>query len=198
MGCLVVSAISHLLACHSCRLNLFFWRLDYAGITLMIVSSFVPSIYYAFLCQPVAQLIYLSTIAALGLLAIFTLLAPVLSSPRFRPVRATLFLAMGFFGVVPAVHAMWLNWEHHEAHMVLGLEVAMAVAYASGAGVYVCRIPEKWRPGEFDLVGHSHQIFHVLVLVGALTHYMATTVLLKWLDRAMTSCSAFYDTEFAG
>ncbi|KAJ8498268.1 hypothetical protein OPV22_008820 [Ensete ventricosum] len=195
MGCLVVSAISHLLACHSHNLNLFFWRLDYVGISLMIVSSFVPPIYYAFLCHPVARVTYLSAIAMLGLLTILTLLAPALSSSHYRSFRAMLFLAMGFFGVVPAVHAMWLNWEHTEAHLVLGLEVAMAIAYASGAGVYVSRIPEKWRPGEFDLIGHSHQIFHILVLVGALMHYVATTVLRNWLDRAMTSCSVFYDSR---
>lgn len=190
MGCLIISAISHLLACHSRHFSLFFWRLDYAGISLMIVSSFVPPIYYVFICQPIAQLTYLSTISTVGLLAIFTLLYPAFSTPRFRPFRATLFLAMGFFGVVPAVHAMWLNWKHREAHMVLGLEVFMAVAYAAGAVVYVRRIPEKWRPGEFDLVGHSHQIFHVLVLFGALIHYVATTVLLKWLEKSMTFCSA--------
>ncbi|XP_074581910.1 heptahelical transmembrane protein ADIPOR2-like [Curcuma longa] len=192
MGCLSISAISHLLACHSPRLNLFFWRLDYAGISLMIVSSFVPPVYYAFLCHPVARRAYIGAIAVLGLLAVVTLLAPALSSPRFRPLRAVLFLAMGFSGVVPAVHALCLNWDHREVHIALALEAAMAVAYASGATVYVSRIPERWRPGEFDLVGHSHQIFHVLVLVGALTHCLATKVLLDWRDRpTMASCTIY-------
>uniref|UniRef100_UPI00374D4169 hemolysin III family protein n=1 Tax=Clavibacter michiganensis TaxID=28447 RepID=UPI00374D4169 len=44
MCCLVCSTLSHLLACHSKRLNLFFWRLDYAGISVMIVCSFVAPI----------------------------------------------------------------------------------------------------------------------------------------------------------
>ncbi|XP_072964060.1 heptahelical transmembrane protein ADIPOR2-like [Typha angustifolia] len=188
MSCLAVSAVSHLLACHSRRLNLFFWRLDYAGISLMIVSSFVPPIYYAFLCQPLARLAYLSAISFLGLLAIVTLLAPSLSSPRFRPFRATLFLAMGFSGVIPAVHALWINWGHRACYVALALEVAMAAAYATGAGFYVSRVPEKWRPGGFDIVGHSHQIFHALVLVGALTHYAATSVLLDWRDGFANSC----------
>ncbi|KAG6523049.1 hypothetical protein ZIOFF_020208 [Zingiber officinale] len=195
MGCLSISAVSHLLACHSPRLNLFFWRLDYAGISLMIVSSFVPPVYYAFLCHPVARRAYIGAIAVLGLLAVVTLLAPALSSPRFRPLRAVLFLTMGFSGVVPAVHALCLNWDHREVHIALALEVAMAVAYASGATVYVRRIPERWRPGEFDLVGHSHQIFHVLVLVGALTHCLATKVLLDWRNRPMmASCSDLHAT----
>ncbi|KAJ6829182.1 heptahelical transmembrane protein ADIPOR2-like [Iris pallida] len=182
MVCLACSSISHLLACHSQCLNLFFWRLDYTGISIMIVSSFVPPIYYAFLCNPLPRLIYLSTISALGLLAIFTLLAPSLSSPRFRPFRASLFLAMGFSGVIPAVHAFAINRGHPACHLALALEVGMGLAYATGAGFYVSRVPERWKPGAFDIAGHSHQIFHVFVLVGALTHYVATKVLLDWRE----------------
>ncbi|RWR91295.1 heptahelical transmembrane protein 2 [Cinnamomum micranthum f. kanehirae] len=186
MSCLSCSSLSHLLACHSHRLNLFFWRLDYAGISIMIVSSFFPPIYYAFLCHPIARLLYLSTISILGLLVIVTLLAPSLSSPRFRPFRASLFLAMGFSGVVPAVHALIINWDHPHCHVALAYEVAMGVAYAIGAGFYVSRVPERWWPGVFDIAGHSHQIFHVFVIMGALAHYTATKVLMDWREGGAT------------
>ncbi|XP_031494645.1 heptahelical transmembrane protein ADIPOR2-like [Nymphaea colorata] len=184
MLCLLCSTLSHLLACHSHKLNLFFWRLDYAGITLMIVSSFVPPIYYIFLCQPLWRLFYISSITTLGLLAVLTLLAPGLSTARFRPFRAALFLAMGFSGLVPAAHALWLNWDQPHCLVTLAYEVAMALFYAAGAGFYVSRVPERWKPGAFDIAGHSHQIFHVLVVAGALAHYGATLVLLDWRDRA--------------
>ena len=180
MICLACSSLSHLLACHSRRLNLLFWRVDYAGISSMIVTSFFPPIYYAFFCHPLARFAYLSTITILGLVTILTLLSPSLSAPHFRPFRACIFLAMGFSGVVPALHALVINWEHWQCHVALALEVAMAVAYAAGAAVYVSRVPERWKPGAFDLAGHSHQIFHVFVLVGALIHYAATMVLLEW------------------
>ncbi|XP_077216741.1 heptahelical transmembrane protein ADIPOR2-like [Tasmannia lanceolata] len=186
MSCLACSGLSHLLACHSKRLNLFFWRLDYAGISLMIVSSFFPPIYYAFLCHPLPRFFYLSTITFLGLLAILTLLAPALSSPRFRPFRAVLFLAMGFSGIVPAAHALVLNWDHTSCHVALAYELVMGLAYAVGAGFYVTRVPERWKPGAFDIAGHSHQIFHVFVVAGALAHYAATLVLLDWRDRSST------------
>ncbi|KAI0497017.1 hypothetical protein KFK09_023345 [Dendrobium nobile] len=180
MSCLAFSAISHLLACHSRRLNLFFWRLDYIGISIMIISSFFPPIYYAFLCHPLPRLIYLSSISVLGSLSIITLLSPGFSSPRFRPFRAALFLAMGFSGLIPAAHALAVNWDHGAAHISIVLELAMAAAYAAGAVVYVSRVPERWRPGVFDIAGHSHQIFHVFVLLGALTHYAAIAVMVNW------------------
>ncbi|XP_068652813.1 heptahelical transmembrane protein ADIPOR2-like [Aristolochia californica] len=182
MICLSCSSLSHLLACHSRRFNLVFWRLDYAGISLMIVASFFPPIYYAFLHRPWARIFYLSSITILGFLALVTLLAPALSAPRFRRFRARLFLAMGFSGVVPAVHALILNWAHRECHVALAYEVLMAFAYAMGAGFYVSRFPESWRPGAFDIAGHSHQIFHVLVIAGALAHCKASLVLRAWRD----------------
>uniref|UniRef100_J3LA66 Uncharacterized protein n=2 Tax=Oryza brachyantha TaxID=4533 RepID=J3LA66_ORYBR len=97
---------------------------------------------------------------------------------------------MGLSGVVPAVHALLLNWGHAACYLALALELAMGLAYAAGAWFYVSRVPEKWRPGVFDVVGHSHQIFHVLVLVGAVTHYVAVDVLLNWRETVAASCSA--------
>ncbi|XP_031481826.1 heptahelical transmembrane protein ADIPOR2-like [Nymphaea colorata] len=183
MVCLLCSTLSHLLACHSHKLNLFFWRLDYAGISLMIVTSFFPPIYYVFLCHPLWRLVYLSSIATLGVFTVLTLLTPAFSSAQFRPFRAALFLAMGFSGVVPAAHALWLNWDEPHCLLTSVYELAMTCFYAAGAGFYVSRVPERWKPGAFDIAGHSHQIFHVLVIAGALAHYAASLVLLDWRDR---------------
>ena len=180
MGCLACSSLSHLLACHSKGFNLFFWRLDYAGISLMIVSSFFAPIYYAFFCNPNARLFYLASISVLGVLAIITLLAPSLSTPRFRPLRASLFLSMGFSGIIPAAHAVALYWGQPHIFVALGYELVMAILYATGAGFYVARVPERWKPGAFDIAGHSHQIFHVFVVLGALAHSVATLVILDF------------------
>ncbi|KAL2338556.1 hypothetical protein Fmac_013002 [Flemingia macrophylla] len=180
MGCLACSSLSHLLACHSKGFNLFFWRLDYAGISLMIVCSFFAPIYYAFFCNPYARLFYLGSISVIGVLAILTLLAPALSTPRFRPLRASLFLCMSFSGIIPAAHAVILHWGQPHIFFALGYELAMAILYATGAGFYVARIPERWKPGAFDIAGQSHQIFHVLVVLGALAHSVATLVILDF------------------
>ena len=37
-----------------------------------------------------------------------------------------------------------------------------------GALVYATRIPERWKPGAFDLMFHSHQLFHVAIIIAAL------------------------------
>ncbi|GJW74527.1 heptahelical transmembrane protein 2 [Tanacetum coccineum] len=188
MGCLICSSISHLFACHSKTFNLFFWRLDYAGISLMIVTSFFAPIYYAFTCHPFSRVFYLSAITTLGFLAIFTLLSPALSAPRYRSFRATLFLAMGFSGVIPATHAVYLHWRDPKILMALVYEVIMAVFYSIGAMFYVKRIPERWKPGAFDIAGHSHQIFHVFVVGGALAHAAATVVIMNMKQTSTKQC----------
>ncbi|KFK29668.1 hypothetical protein AALP_AA7G163200 [Arabis alpina] len=188
MCCLICSSLSHLFACHSRRFNLFFWRLDYAGISLMIVCSFFAPIYYAFSCHTYWRLFYLSSISILGFLAIITLLSPSLSAPRFRSFRAALFLTMGFSGVIPASHVLYLHKDHPNVLIALVYELAMAVLYATGAGFYVSRIPERWKPGAFDLAGHSHQIFHVFVVLGALAHSVASLLIMDF-RRASPSCA---------
>ena len=37
--------------------------------------------------------------------------------------------------------------------------------------LYACRIPERWFPGKCDILFHSHQIFHTLVVLAAFTHF---------------------------
>jgi adiponectin receptor len=44
--------------------------------------------------------------------------------------------------------------------------------YVIGALLYMARIPERLSPGTFDYFGASHQIFHVLILLAAASHYI--------------------------
>ncbi|KAK4781272.1 hypothetical protein SAY87_017378 [Trapa incisa] len=186
MFCLLSSSTCHLFCCHSHHLNLLLLRMDYVGIAIMIITSFFPPIYYIFQCDPHWQLIYLGGITAMGVFTIATLLSPALSTGKFRAFRAMLFSSMGFFGIVPAVHACVVNWSNPQRPITLAYESVMAMSYLTGTAFYVVRVPERWRPGWFDLAGHSHQIFHVFVIMGALAHYGATLVFLEWRDK--TGC----------
>lgn len=51
-----------------------------------------------------------------------------------------------------------------------------------GAVTYACRIPERWFPGKFDIMGHSHQLWHAAVVLAAWVHYCAMMILLQWRD----------------
>ncbi|KAJ9557952.1 hypothetical protein OSB04_012566 [Centaurea solstitialis] len=186
MFCLLSSTTCHLFGCHSHRLNLQLLQLDYIGIAVMIITSFFPPIYYIFQCDPLSQFIYLGGVTIMGVFTIMTLLSPALSSGKFRSFRAFLFMAMGLFGLIPAIHGIILNWHEPQRNSTLVYEAAMAASYLIGTMFYVCRIPERWKPGWFDLAGHSHQIFHCFVIMGALAHYGAALVFID--SRVGVSC----------
>ena len=54
--------------------------------------------------------------------------------------------------------------------MSLSYFVGLGLLNVTGAAIYAMRIPERWYPGRFDLLGSSHQIMHVLVMCGAVSH----------------------------
>ncbi|KAE8674324.1 Heptahelical transmembrane protein 1 [Hibiscus syriacus] len=182
MFCLLSSSICHLFSCHSQHLSRSLLRLDFTGITTMIIASFFPPIYYAFECDTKWHFIYLGGITVLGLCTIVTLLSPALSTKKFRGFRALLFSSMALFGIIPGIHAVIINWSNPHRDVTLDYELTMAMFYLTGTLFYVSRIPERFKPGWFDLADHNHQIFHVLVVMGALAHYGASLVLMGWRD----------------
>jgi len=43
--------------------------------------------------------------------------------------------------------------------------------YIVGATIYMLKIPERFKPGRFDIWGSSHQIFHICILIASWTIY---------------------------
>ncbi|CAH9110840.1 unnamed protein product [Cuscuta epithymum] len=182
MFCLLASSTCHLLSCHSERMSYLMLRLDYAGIAALISTSFYPPVYYSFMCYPFFCNLYLSLITLLGIGTILVSLLPVFQNPEYRSFRAAMFFTMGVSGAGPILHKLILYWDQPEALHTTMYEVLMGALYGIGALVYALRVPERWMPGKFDIAGHSHQLFHVLVVAGAYTHYRAGLVYLKWRD----------------
>ncbi|XP_076954961.1 heptahelical transmembrane protein 1-like isoform X2 [Bidens hawaiensis] len=183
MFCLFSSTTCHLFGCHSHHLSLVLLQMDYVGITAMIITSFFPPIYYIFQCEPMWQFMYLGGITVMGVFIIITLLSSALYSGKFRSFKAFVFMGMGLFGLIPAVHAMMVNWHEPQRNGILVYETLMAVSYLTGTMFYITRIPERWKPGWFDLAGHSHQIFHCFVIMGAMAHYGAAIMFLEFRSR---------------
>ncbi|KAL3824527.1 hypothetical protein ACJIZ3_020556 [Penstemon smallii] len=180
MFCLISSSACHLFCCHSHHLNLQLIKMDYVGISVMIITSFFPPIFYIFQCTPHWQIVYLTGISIIGIVTIITLLSPALSTGKYRPFRAFIFVSMGLFGLLPAVHGVVVNWNDPHRDITLAYESIMALSYLIGTVFYVSRIPERWKPGTFDIAGHSHQIFHLFVVMGALAHYGAAQILRRY------------------
>ncbi|KAG8497427.1 hypothetical protein CXB51_008750 [Gossypium anomalum] len=183
MFCLLASSACHLLSCHSECISYIVRRLDYAGIAALISTSFYPPVYYSFICDPFFCRLYLGFITILGVVAILFSFLAGFHRPKFRTLRASLFFGMGMSSIAPIIHKLILFWHQPEALHTTFYEVLMGILYGTGAFVYAARIPEQWMPGKFDIAGHSHQLFHILVVAGAYTHYRAGLVYLEWRDQ---------------
>ena len=88
-------------------------------------------------------------------------------------------------------HGLALNSGASEVLLAMQLDILMGAIYLLGAAIYVSRVPERWKPGAFDVAFHSHQLFHVAVVVAAVVHYKASHGLMQWRD-ATGGCMAMY------
>jgi len=180
MLCLLVSSICHLFACCSRHAFSWAWQIDYGGIAVLIVTSFYPPVYYGFMCKPVWRMFYLMMISLLGVsLTCFSLIGT-FKTPQFRATRAGLFASLGLFGIFPMCHQWIINGDIPQVWQAMLYEIAMGAIYLVGAAVFVLRVPERFKPGAFDIFFHSHQCFHVLVVIAAYVHFQAVLQLLEW------------------
>ncbi|ELU03194.1 hypothetical protein CAPTEDRAFT_195586 [Capitella teleta] len=170
--CLGFSFLFHTVYCHSERVGRLFNKLDYCGIAVLTMGSFVPWLYYSFYCRMEPKIIYLVLIFVLGIGCIVVSMWDKFAEPKFRPVRAGMFIGLGLSGVIPAMHFVITDglvaaFQYASLHWLL----LMAFLYISGAIIYAVRIPERIWPGKFDIWCQSHQIFHVFVVAAAFVHY---------------------------
>lgn len=176
--CLGFSFTFHTLSCHSQFVSKVFSKLDYCGISLLIMGSSVPWLYYGFYCHYQPKVIYLVGICTLGIATILVSLLDKFSKPEWRPFRAGIFASFGLSSVIPAIHYGFLEgWFNKVSQKSLGWLVLMGVLYIAGATLYAVRVPERFFPGKFDIWLHSHQIFHVFVISAALVHFHGVTEL---------------------
>uniref|UniRef100_A0A646QCQ7 AdiponectinRec n=1 Tax=Hemiscolopendra marginata TaxID=943146 RepID=A0A646QCQ7_9MYRI len=170
--CLGLSFTFHTVHCHSERVGKLFSKLDYCGIALLIIGSFVPWLYYGFYCNFQPKLIYLIVVVVLGVAAIVVSLWDKFSEPKFRSLRAGVFMGFGLSGVIPAIHYLIAEGFFKAVyHASLGWLILMGSLYILGAMLYALRVPERFFPGKCDIWFQSHQIFHILVIAAAFVHY---------------------------
>ncbi|KAG9845610.1 hemolysin-III channel protein Izh2, partial [Aureobasidium melanogenum] len=173
IACLGMSATYHTISNHSSEVNKIGNQLDYVGIVCLIWGSFIPSIFYGFAREPEYIAVYWSMITLIGIGCAIVSVMPNFRTPKWRPFRAVMFVAMGASAIIPVLHGIFL-FGVNQLQRQIGLSwlVLQGVLYISGAAIYAARFPERLKPGSFDIWGSSHQIFHVLVLLAAASHFI--------------------------
>jgi len=82
-----------------------------------------------------------------------------------------MFALLGLSAFVPVLHGILANgWKIQNERMSITYFLGLGLLNATGTAIYAARVPERWFPQVFDVYGSSHQIMHVLVTCGALSH----------------------------
>jgi adiponectin receptor len=94
--------------CYEDKLALF----DYGGISVLIMGSSYPPVFYSFACEPVFQTrnFFLIVISVSSLCAFTSLCHPKLAySEKFRPFRGVLFTVLGMSAIAPLVYLEFIG-----------------------------------------------------------------------------------------
>lgn len=175
--CLGMSATYHSISNHSPAVAKLGNKLDYSGIVFLIVGSYVPAIYYGFSCSPTLSTIYLGQICLLGMGCMVVSWFDHFRTPEWRPYRALMFVGLGLSGIIPILHGLSMyGFRALNERMGLVWVMLEGAMYIFGAFLYAARFPERVSPGTFDIWGSSHQIFHIFVVLAAISHLYGMSI----------------------
>ena len=158
------------------KIHKYFSRFDYGGISLLISGSTFPPYFYFFYCDKVYQIIYLIFISFFGLCVFLYSFNEKFHLKETKKIRGTLFLIFGISAGIPILHMAFFG---KDIKGFFGMPKLFfwyigGLCYILGAFLFMFRFPEKLFPGKFDIIGSSHQIFHILVVFGVLFHYFGS------------------------
>ena len=169
--CFLLSSTFHVINNHSRQLAAFGNQLDYLGIVLLMWGATIPTVYYGYHDNERLRNAYWSVVSILGGMCCIATMHPKFRSPTFRPYRSMMYAALGLSAIVFIVHAVSLRgFVESNRRMSLDWMGLMGALNLIGAATYGTRLPEKLRPGRFDLYGSSHQILHFMVIFAGLAH----------------------------
>lgn len=166
--CLLTSASFHTFMHVSESHFRVFSKLDYLGITVVIFTAFLSNLFtmvHTVNFRTAMVSVMVATMIAV-LLLIFT---PGTDGPKFRSIRGGVFFAFGLQMLLPVIFSQ----THLDANYYM-LTAAELITFVIAVCIFIARWPEcRCGGGNYDLCGHSHQIFHALVVIAFVLHQLA-------------------------
>ena len=193
MFCLVgfplTSAVAHVFNCLSDKARHACFFLDYASVSLYSIGSAIAYKAYVFppsLASSTFSSVYLPVAVINAILSlVISCETRFMKNSRWKKVlRLFAYSIPYFFDSIPIFYRiMACEWD-----TVILLQLRQCVFAALSAFVYASHIPERWSPGTFDIVGHSHQLFHICTIVA--TNDQLNALLLDY--KAFSSASSSF------
>ncbi|KAI8898332.1 hemolysin-III related-domain-containing protein [Globomyces pollinis-pini] len=187
--CFATSTLFHTCCCHSKRVSIFCNKADFTGIVFVLLGSLVPTVYYAFYCQPFLRQIYISAMLILGVITLNVTTSSRFSGPHFRTLRTCLFAGLPFSAIIPVCHHIYIVGTDLAIHTIsLHSMGKSAVISLVGVFIFVRRIPERYFPNQFNIFGHSHQFWHICVILGITVQFFGYLDAYQWWHLNNPTC----------
>ena len=148
----------HTFICH--KWHIWMNKFDYLAIVIAFCCS-TSAFCILYFCGNV-RIIYLCVVVLLTLISGVFVTLDYFQHTKFRMWRAITFIILGTFNIIPFIH--YSTYKYYS--LVMQQLTAWALSFTLGAIIYACRIPERWSPSTFDIFLHSHQLFHIFVVIG--------------------------------
>lgn len=178
--CMLMSSFYHIFGSTSIERRRLLLRCDIFGISSGLLSIYLIGIYVAFLCHQEWLKYYFSFLLGISLIAIYLPLSSssinmVPCGPQFGYTHLT-YLIISVLSFGPTLHWISLHGGIFNDHVLEWLPKLFALYGMTGSAFlfYISMIPERLKPGSFDLVGCSHNWWHILVLL-AMWYWQNTT-----------------------
>lgn len=181
--CLGISVAAHLFApIMSREPSLGLWRFDSFGICLLIGGSYLPGLSFGFRCRPAWRQAYSLIVGALLLAGAITSVTAETGRPGLlERARVCILVASVAFGLLPLAHFGALA-PSDEISLFVPPILHMFFWYLFGFGFYGSAIPEALRPGQWDLRGGSHLMWHLAVLAAVMSYEHGVQAMLMHQD----------------
>lgn len=201
------STCAHLLANTSCVVHYTGFGVDYAGLSLYGIGSVLLHFNYAIHHSAKGSFIQEYSKSIGIVLAICVCVCGCVSKFRYtRPYpfqrKLWIIIPVGLVFIlveIPILHRLYLNLMHNIHDESLNHHLGHMTFFLTAAFFFGSHIPERWYPGRFDLIGHSHQIFHVFIVLVAIEQTKALKIDIANLKESGVlhltgSKSSFYHT----
>lgn len=183
----LLSSIAHMFSCKSILVRTVCFILDYLGIAMYGMGADIGALFYlSAATSPVFRHRTLVLCVEVAGAVMATLLC---SLSRFYwkdyrfLVRAASYVIPYCFAIGPYLHRLWQCYyygtdcvpETFVLHMLAVLFINLLVFF------FVSKIPERFFPGRFDYIFHSHQLFHVCAtcLTSTQMYYLPTEMAVR-------------------
>jgi adiponectin receptor len=167
--CFALSAVYHTLSDHSQGVHDCYNKLDHLGILVVLWGAGASSSHFIWSRHPEIEYSYLLISTTVALACGRITQQPKFRTRKYRTMRVVIYVLSVIGMSAPFFHGWYtLGLQGLEDAMDITSFMRMVLLVGVGGGLYVSRIPERWFPITFDLLGQSHNWLHVLVLIAGL------------------------------